>query len=243
MYRFFSDSKDIFQDKIVIVDKKEVHHLKDVLRVKLDEQVVIFDEKANEYICRIQEILKDKVMLRIENRITCYSGLSPYICVACAMPKKARMDEVVDKLTQLGVERIIPLMTQRVIVKPDEKGKILKQRRWERIALVAAQQSQRSTVPQIGPIMDIKEVLRQCEDYDLRLIPTLTGQRRNLRQIMFEVKPKRILVLIGPEGDFTEEELNLAESKGFMRISLGNLVLRVETACVAIVSFIRFLFL
>ena len=161
------------------------------------------------------------------------------ITVACAIPKASKMDDIVDKLTQLGVDRIIPLETEREIIKLDKHKRIFRQARWKKIALNASRQSQRNTLPAIESIKNIKELLSQVDAYDLRLIPTLTGIREAFQEILTKAKAKDILVFIGPEGDFTQEEINLAKRAGFIPVSLGDLVLRVETAAVAVASFIR----
>lgn len=238
MYRFYCPAENISQDKIAINDIKTLHHIRDVLRLKINNEVVLFDSKGNEYNCIIKELLKDKVILEIKNRQA--SKINKVkITVACALPKKSKMDEIVDKLTQLGVNRIIPLETARVIIKLDKDKKILRQKRWVKIAQSASQQSQRNILPVIEPIKNIKEVLSDLRDYDLKLIPTLSGKRKTLKEIIAKTKAKNILVLIGPEGDFTPQEVNLAKKVGCIPVSLGNSVLRVETAAVTIVSFIH----
>lgn len=239
MYRFFSPSCNISANKITLSDKDRIHHIKDVLRFKINDKVIIFDEKGNEYVCFIKEFINDKVILEIKDRQLFSRKEKIMITVACAIPKASRMDEIIDKLTQLGVERIIPMETERMIVKLDKHKKILRQDRWKKIALNASLQSQRNTLPIIEPIKDIKQLLSDLEGFDLKLILTLSGERKLLKEVLEESKPKNILVLIGPEGDFAEEELDLAKSRGCILVSLGDLVLRVETAAVAAVSFIR----
>lgn len=238
MHRFYYPSQNISSNKIIINDKEQIHYIRDVLRLNSNDEVFVFDDKGNEYLCLIKELLDNKAILEIKEGRTTKLGRIK-ITLACAIPKKSKMDEIVDKLTQLGVDKIIPLETERVIVKLDKNKKILRHKRWEKIAQNAAQQSQRNTLPIIEPIKNIEEVLSQSKDYDLKLIPTLSGERRALREILAKPKAKNILVLIGPEGDFTLKEINLAKKAGCILVSLGDLVLRIETAAVAIVSFIR----
>lgn len=165
----------------------------------------------------------------------------PNLTIACAIPKNARFDDIVDKLTQLGVGRIIPLVTERVVVKFDRKKEEARIGRWRKIAELASQQSQRNYIPVIAPVMDFKELLALAGDFDLKLIPTLSGQRKSLREIFsLSVPMSNILVLIGPEGDFSGEEVAAAKKSGFIPITLGPLVLRVDTAAIAIASFLRF---
>jgi 16S rRNA (uracil1498-N3)-methyltransferase len=238
MHRFYCSIQNISGNKIIISDKDQVHHLRDVLRLKAEDKVIVFDEQGNEYNCLIRQLSNKTIELKIKARLS-KRETKIQITVACAIPKKSRMDEIIDKLTQLGVDRIIPLESERVIIKLDKSKKILRKMRWEKIALSSSQQSQRNILPMIEPIKDIKEVLTQAGDFDLKLIPTLMGERKSLRKILAKAKPKNILVLIGPEGDFTAEEVDLAIKSGCIPVSLGDLVLRVETAAIAVTSFIK----
>lgn len=240
MHRFFSPLKDIMGNKIIIDDRNQLHHLRDVLRLKTSDEVIIFDEKGNEYNCVIKKLQRARICLDIKERRKAFQkdkGIK--VTVACAIPKKSRMDEIIDKLTQLGVDRIIPLETQRVIIKLDKTKKLLRHKRWKKIALNASLQSQRNTLPILEPIKNIEEVLSNSDEYDLKLIATVSGKLKSLKEIIAKSNSKNLLVFIGPEGDFTSEEIDLAIKAGCLPISLGDLVLRVETAAVAILSFIR----
>ncbi|MBM3245838.1 MAG: 16S rRNA (uracil(1498)-N(3))-methyltransferase [Candidatus Omnitrophica bacterium] len=239
MYRFFCPYKNIARDKIIITDKQQGRHIRDVLRLKAGDAVVIFDDKSNEYDCRIIRILPT-VVLSIQKRHLALKGQRGlYLAVACAIPKKSKMDDIVDKLTQLGVDRIIPLETERVIIRLDKHKKMLRQKRWEKIAVSASEQSQRKSVPIIGDIQDLKTALAGSVDFDLKLIAALTSDFRPLKEVLGRSRPKDILIFIGPEGDFSPAEVALARQAGCIPVSLGELVLRVETAALAAASFIR----
>lgn len=239
MHRIYCPAKDITSDLAVLLDSRQIHHIRNVLRLKTKSELVIFDDRDNEYSASIEEIQAQKVILKIKKK-TKRSELSRLkISVACAIPKKSKMDEIVDKLTQLGVDRVIPLETERVIVKITGKKRDLRIERWRRVALSACKQSQRKQLPVIEPIKSMSELFAQSVTYDLKLIPTLDGQRKPLKEVLRQAKPKNILVLIGPEGDFTKDELALAEQNSCIPVSLGELTLRVDTACLAAVSFIR----
>jgi len=242
MHRFFCPAPPISGNKIIINDKEKIHHLRDVLRLKPGEKVVLFDGKGSEYITEIEKLSPQSILLKIKDRYMCQTTKKFRLTIACAIPKKSKMDDIIDKLTQLGVDRITPLETERVIIKLNRHKEGLRHERWKRIAISAAQQSQRNTAPIIEPIRDIKEVLSASGDFDLKLIPTLTGERKALREAFLASKPKNVLVLIGPEGDFTDEEVDLAKESGCLAVSLGDFVLRVETAAVAVAGFIRLLY-
>jgi len=237
--RFFCKSSDIAGDKIIMRDKEQVHHIRDVLRLKIKDKVTLCDESGNGFDCAIEQI-SGKIILAIKTRrAPSMAKQKVKITIACAIPKKCKFDDIVDKLTQLGVNKIIPLLTERVIVNWDARKKSLQQKRWEKIALNASQQSQRSVLPVIEPVRRIEEVLANSGDFDLKLIPALIGERKPLKEILTQAHPGNILFLIGPEGDFTPEEVGKVKSRGFIPVTLGAQVLRVDTAAIAVASYIK----
>jgi 16S rRNA (uracil1498-N3)-methyltransferase len=149
------------------------------------------------------------------------------------------MDDIIDKLTQVGVDRIIPMLTRRVIIKLDKERAGLRLARWQKLALAASGQSQRDSLPEICEFRKFSEVVAGSGEYDLKLIPALIGERRHLKEILGQGIYKNILVLIGPEGDFTPQELQAALEEGFIPVTLGERVLRVDTAAVAVAAFIK----
>ena len=223
-----------------ISDAAQLHHLRDVLRLKAGDEVVIFDNEGTRYSCVIEKVDKKEAVMRIKSRKAA-PVRSLKLTIACSIPKQSRMDEIIDKLTQLGVDAIIPLVTERVIVKTQgsEQSRL---ERWRKIALTASEQSHRNLPPVVSSIRSLREVLAESKQYRLRLVPTLEGERKTLRQVFSDSLPSSILVLIGPEGDFTPPEISLALESGFIPVSLGDNVLRVETAAIAVVSFIKLAF-
>jgi len=239
MQRLYSSSKNIAGDKIIVDDKTQLHHLKDVLRIKVGNEVVVFDEQGNEYSTNVEEILAQKLILKVKAKQKSIPVGRFKVTVACAIAKKGKFDDIVDKLTQLGVDKIIPLDTERVVVRLNKNKKASRLERWKKIALSAAQQSQRNSLPVISPVKSIEEVLSESGSYDLKIIPHLTGERKTLKEIFNKGNFKNILVLIGPEGDFTPGEVSLALEADFIPVTLGDSVLRVETAAIAVAAFIR----
>lgn len=240
MNRFLVD-KIGSEDKFIILnDPEQLHHLRDVLRIKPLEKVAVFDNLGNEYITVVVAIGSKEAKLEVKEKCSPEdSGIS--LTVACAIPKKVKMDDIVDKLTQLGVECIIPLETERVIVRLSKEKKIERHQRWEKIALSAAKQSQGCRLVQIEPVSTLKDVFLSSEKFDLKLIPTLEGKRKTLKEIFSQdcAKSAKVIVLIGPEGDFTTDEIALAKKSGFLPVSLGKRVLRVDTAAIAVASYIK----
>lgn len=240
MHRFFMPSQDTLQDKMIMRDKREIHHIRDVLRLKEGDEVVIFNDKGIEFKAGIESVSSQSITFKVRQKAAAGRQQESKITVACALPKKSKMSDIVDKLTQLGVDRIIPMKTERVIVKLDKRKENLLMVRWQKIALNASKQSQRNSIPEIDRVRPLKEVLNEAGKFDLKLIPTLIDERKNIREVIVGSRaPKNILVLIGPEGDFSGEEVGMAVGSGFIPVSLGESVLRVDTAAIAVASYVR----
>jgi 16S rRNA (uracil1498-N3)-methyltransferase len=240
MNRFFCKFSDVQGDKIKISDLKELHHLKDVLRFKPGERATIFDEQGNEYSVKLRNLSAGEAEFSVLEKKNRTDLPRTGIVIACAIPKKSKIDDIIDKLTQLGVDRIIPLITERVIVKLNEDKGLKRHKRWENIALTASKQSQRNSVPVIDPATGFPELIARSEKFDLKLIPNLAGQRKALKEIFGKSRPSNVLVLIGPEGDFTDQEIAAAIRAGFIPVTFGDQVFRVETACLYIASILAY---
>lgn len=240
MVRFFCLNKEIKDNKVYLTDKEQFHHLKNVLRLELGEKCVIFDEISNEYDVELETINKDNAVFMIIASKKRENLQKREICLACAIPKNTKIEDIIDKCTQLGVDRIIPIITERVIVKLDKNKKEERKKRWQTVALSACRQSQRKTIPIIDDVSSLEQALNKAKSYDLKIIPNLIGERKSIKSILSQTDYKRIFIFIGPEGDFTQDEVKMAMGSGFLTVSLGEQVLRVDTAAIAIVSFIRF---
>lgn len=242
MNKFFVPSSGVTADKIIIEDYNEAHHIRDVLRLKEGEKVAVFDDQGNEYLCVI-EGMEDKIHLDIKKRFASVKYDEKFkLTVACAIPKKAKIDDIIDKLVQLGVERIIPLRTERVIVKLDKQKEASRSERWKKIALSAVKQCKRNSLAVVEPVRDLEGLVKNSSEFDLKLIPYLEGERKSLKSILDKTANNasvKVLILIGPEGDFSPEEARLAKANGFIPVTLGDLVLRVDTAAIAAASFIK----
>jgi 16S rRNA (uracil1498-N3)-methyltransferase len=236
MHRFYLEGK-IEGDQAAINRTDQLHHLRDVLRLKAGDQITAFDSAGREYICSIAGITRQQALLKVVERKPLRTGQFK-LAVACALPKKSGFDDIVDKLTQIGVDNIIPLLTDRVVVKTEEaQGSRLE--RWRKIARSAAEQSQRNTLPDVSAIQSFKDLLAQAAGYELKLIPTLEGERRSLPDCLTGKPPASAIVLIGPEGDFTTGEVEQAFKTGFQPVTLGDNILRVETAAAAVAAYLK----
>ena len=203
--------------------------------------MVVFDQAGCQFKTVIEDILPREIVVRVKEIIpAARADHRGKVCVACAIPKRSKFDDIIDKLTQLGADRIIPMITERVVVKMEKEKQEARKERWAKIALAASQQSQRSSIPQVEKVMDFDQVMALSPDFDLKLIPTLPGERKTFKDILNAAKPENILVLIGPEGDFSEDETAAALRAGFIPVSLGERVLRVETAAVYVAAILNY---
>jgi len=236
MHRFYLFQK-IDGNTIEVSDAEKLHHMVDVLRLKMGDEVFVFDGTGSEYRCVISRLEKKQAVLDILSR-KLPGGSAVKIAVACALPKKAKVDDIIDKLTQLGVDEIIPMETERVVVKVGDNRESRLQR-WRKIAEGAAEHSHRSSLPIIPAVMNFKEMLQYTAGYELKLVPNLEGERKEIRDIVAGNKFGSVLVVIGPEGDFSPGEVEEAVKYGFVPLSLGQNVLRVDTAAVAAAAYLR----
>ncbi|HOW42698.1 MAG TPA: RsmE family RNA methyltransferase [Candidatus Omnitrophota bacterium] len=244
MHRFFCADSDIGEGLIHIRDRQQLHHIKDVLRLKEGKSVTVCDTAGNEYAATIKSVSAQEIVCAIKSKRARSAQDQALIAVACAIPKQSRMDDMIDKLTQLGVDSIMPLITHRVIVKLDAAKKLERQARWQKIAASASKQSQRTIVPVVEEIMSFDEMLAASAGFELKLIPTLDGSRVLLQEALRQggVCSRSVIVAIGPEGDFTPEEVERALQAGFQPVSFGTQVLRVETAAVYAASVLGYVF-
>ncbi len=236
MHRFFLPN---FQQAALAGN--EAHHAIHVLRLNPGDTVNIFDGRGHEAQCTVAETGKDSVRLTILQKSNTPS-LPSRITLAQAVPKK-NMDLIVQKATELGVATIVPLISERTVVQLDEDAKKLD--RWRAIALDACKQCGNNWLPEIQPPRKANDFLNALGQFDLKLIASLQPDAKPLKQILSSTSSLQrspspsVLILVGPEGDFTPAELSLAKSSGCLPLSLGPLVLRAETAALYTLSILH----
>lgn len=231
MHRFYLPN---LQQPVLSID--EAHHALHVLRLKVGDTLDVFDGRGHEAQCSIVEISKDAVRLQTLT-MSNTPALPCRITLAQAIPKKS-MGLIVQKATELGVASIVPLASDRSVVKLDEDSK--KMERWREIALDACKQCGNNWLPEIQPPRKARDFLNSPGQFDLKLIASLQLDSKPLKAILGDAtNPKSVLILIGPEGDFTPAELGLAKSAGCLPLSLGPLVLRAETAAIYALSILH----
>lgn len=201
-----------------------------VLRRRVGSSVIVLDGKENEYKGIIKSIDKHKVIIEIKNRLKATFLDRLKITLACCVPKGTRFDSIVEKTTELGVERIIPLIARNSVVRLDKDTP--KITRWMRIVKNASEQSKRATIPRIDEVTTFRELTSFVKSFDLALLACLKEKSRQLKDVLESSKFKSVLIIIGPEGDFTDEEIGLATKSGCLPVSLGTRTLRVDTAAI-----------
>ena len=215
---------------------EEAHHALNVLRLKAGDTVNVFDGRGHEAQAAISQISNQSVQLKLLTQST--SAMLPCrITLAQAIPKKS-MDLIVQKATELGVATIVPLVSDRTLVKLDEDSK--KVERWREIALESCKQCGNNWLPETQFPRKANDFLAALPPYDLKLIGSLQPDAKPLKKILGDsTRPSSVLILIGPEGDFTPAEISLAKSTGCLPLSLGPLVLRAETAAIYTLSILH----
>lgn len=232
MQRYFA--KD-YTDKLVLRDG-DIHHIKNVMRMKIGDKIeVVFDKKL--YICNIDNL--EPFSLSINDTILEENKLSLDVTVAIGLVKEQKMDLILQKLTELGVNTIIPLNMERSIVKLDAKKLEKKKVRWETICKEASEQSKRTDIPIIGDIMSLKELVKL--DYDMKLIASTKEKNKMLNYYLQSVnKCAKIIMVIGPEGGISDSEELFLNDNNFNSVSFGNLIFRVETAAIYVASILNY---
>ena len=234
MQRYFVNEKE---NNYLILNKGDLHHIKNVMRNKIGDKIeAIYKEKL--YICEIESLDSNKV--KIIDLLSTNNELNIDVSVALALVKEQKMDIILQKLTELGINKVIPLKMERSIIKIDEKKSNKKQERWTAICKEASEQSRRNKVPIITPIMTIKELIK--EEYDIKLVCS-TKEKNNIisNYLKENINNKKIIFVIGPEGGITEKEEQQLIDNEFIPISLGKRIMRVETAAIYIASIINYL--
>ncbi len=242
MYRFFVEEGQIGQGEAVITGG-DVNHIRNVLRMRPGDKVMVSDGKERDYCCRLKEIGCDRVIADILEKKPAETELPARLYLFQGLPKSDKMELIIQKAVELGVYQVIPVVTRRAVVKLDEKKEEAKVRRWNKIAESAAKQSGRSVIPQVTVVMSFKEALTFAGGFEVKVIPFEHARGMDgTRQEFGRIGPGMdVGIFIGPEGGFEDEEIALAASAGVRAVSLGRRILRTETAGLMVMSVIGYL--
>ncbi len=244
MHRFYIAPSSWNLDALAL-GPEESHHCVDVLRAREGDRVVVFNGLGVEATAEISRIEKNFVELRRQHHLKT-PQVSCEITLGQAIPKGKNMDLIVQKATELGVYAIAPLVSERTVAQFDEKEGEKKRAKWQSVAIEAAKQCGQNWLPKVYFPQSPKAFFESGQRASLMLIASLQQDALHLKKVLAEhisthgLKPSSLLILVGPEGDFTPAESNLAKSWGCCPITLGPVVLRTETAaiyCLSVLSY------
>ena len=242
MHRFFINTDNIKKDRIVITGE-DVSHISRVLRLKFGDEIILCDGQGIDYCVTIEGMDKYAVRTKIIGEMASIGEPDVNVILFQGIPKGAKMDIIIQKCTEIGVSRIVPVLNARTVVRlSDEKDERKKVERWQRIAEEAAKQSGRGIVPQIAKPKVFEEALEEAMELDISLIPYELEKQNTLKGYLHGKALKNIGILIGPEGGYEDFEIKSAIDKGVIPVTLGSRILRTETAGSAVLSCIMYEF-
>jgi 16S rRNA (uracil1498-N3)-methyltransferase len=252
---YFIQSRSI-QGGRVTLSGELAHHLGSVLRARSGETVYLVDESRIRYRALLEQITKNKILGKIVQREESVLRPGPVITLAQAVLKGDKMTWVIQKATELGVDSILPVVTERTIARPRDEREVRQRDRWQKIAAEAAQQCGRLEYPNIEKTVSFEELLKNPPEASLKLLPWEGEQEQSLKPVLtdFRVRghrsssardsrdprPDSIVFLIGPEGGFALHEIEKARAAGWLPVSLGPQILRAETAGAALLAILRY---
>lgn len=246
MPRFFVKTEQINRNEIIIIGE-DVNHIKNVLRKKIGDKLEVCNqETGTTFECEIAEINEAQIKNHIisENKMTNSKIL---VDIFQGLPKAEKMELIIQKSVELGVNAIIPVKMQRCVVKLDMKSENKKIERWQKISESAAKQSGRNLIPQIHKIIKIEEISKLKNEYDIIIICYENEKENHIKKEIQKLKQNkkqeiRIAIVIGPEGGLEENEVKYLEKEGAKIVTLGNRILRTETVALNILSIIMYEF-
>lgn len=238
MMRFFVDSETINSDSPALLDENFKHAK--VLRLKVGEKVTLCDGECNEAVCSVEEITNEEVFLKVISRNISENEPAVKVSVFMALPKADKLEHVIQKATELGAYEIITFPTSRCIAKLDSKAIEKKLERWQKIAESAAKQSMRGYIPKVRYLKDYKTALEEAAKADMSLFFYENEHATTLKMALNEKEYKTVSILTGPEGGFSETEVEQAVTAGLKVCTLGKRILRCETAPLCALSAIMY---
>lgn len=236
MPHFFVQTKDILDNKIRITEKDTLHHLVRVLRVKTGETLLLTDENQTQYRTEIVCIASDYVESEIKETLKANHSLCIKLYLAQSVLKNDAQNLVIQKATELGVKGIIPVLGDNTVLKDSVIDS--KTEKWQKIALEAVKQCERTDIPRVFTRDNLESLLKSNE-YKIKIACVERSDKGTLKEVLRNLhfcNEDKILVIIGPEGGFSQRELELLETSDVYRVSLGKLILRAETAAVTALS-------
>ena len=231
MQRYFIKNKDM------LLEESDIRHIKKVMRMNINDKIeVIYNNKL--HICEITSL--EPFNIKVIEKLDEDKKTKIELTVAVALVKEQKMDLILQKLTELGVSRIIPVSMERSIVKLDKERFNKKKVRWESICKEASEQSKRTNIPIIEDVKSIKDLTK--EDANLKLVASTKEKEKLLNYYLQSIEDcAKIIMVIGPEGGISDKEEDILVSNGYNRVSFGNLIFRVEKATIYVASIINYI--
>ena len=237
MQKFFVKREQI-DDKNVEIIGTDVNHIINVLRMKKDDELQVCDVACGKnYLVKIVNFDTEKVQCEIVEKIDFTTETSIDIDIYEGLPKADKMELIIQKTTEIGVKKIIPVAMERSVVKLTDKDAIKKQERWQKIAEVAAKQSKRDIIPKVENVIKMSKIYEMINKYDVFIVAYENEKEITLKQILKQnIDAKKIGVLVGPEGGIDDKEIENLKQAGAKIVTLGNRILRTETAPIVLAS-------
>jgi 16S rRNA (uracil1498-N3)-methyltransferase len=244
MHRFYLPPQNCAGNSLRL-DGREAHHALKVLRVQYGELVAVLDGVGNEFLCTVENCSRDAVTLSVSLKNFKPAPPCP-VTLLVAIPKGKIIEDIIQKSVELGARRVVPVLSARVVTQLDGENAEHKRDKWQGVAIEAVKQCGAAWLPKVDAPVTVENFLARKEKFDLALVGSLQQERRHPRDVFREFEtthkraPQGAAVWIGPEGDFTPDELQAIRDSGAVPITLGNLVLRVETAAVYCLSVLNY---
>jgi 16S rRNA (uracil1498-N3)-methyltransferase len=242
MPQFFIKTANIDNDSVIISDKEDIKHISSVLRCQINDELILVDSNEYTYKVIITDIQKGQITTKVVEKLKSFRKLSLNLTLAQSVLKASAQDMLVQKATELGVKKVIPIISKYTVVKFDsDKDKEQKVSRWQKIALEACKQCERADMPVMSGIISFDNLLNNIDDYDLTVICVERNTEMSIKEFLRSNQPDlahdcKVLALIGPEGGWSEKEIDMFKQKGLKLITLGNLIFRAETAAINVLS-------
>ena len=226
-------------DENLKLDKKDINHIINVMRLNVNDQIKLINN-GTIYDAIITKIEKNNVLYEIIKKEESKSLKDYKVIIACSIIKEQKMDYLLQKATELGVDEIIPIISERTIVKVKQASSKID--RWNRIIKESVEQSHRVSIPIIKDIISIKELSNL--EYSIKILCNTNEKSKNIKKVLQDSKKRdTIIIVVGPEGGFTDSEINYLENSGFISTSLGKNILRAETVPLYVLSVINYEFM
>lgn len=239
---FYVKNEQINGDKAVILGG-DVKHIRDVLRYNVSDILDICDDDGIRYTTKIAAFDKETVFLDVLEKSDFTTEPSINVTLFQGMPKADKLELIIQKTTELGVSTVVPVVTERTVVKFDEKDINKKVERWNKIAQEAGKQSGRQKIPVVEKPIKLKNLIENISKYDILLLPYECEKEMTLKAVLRNLKEKckNVAIFIGPEGGFSEEEVRLlSKLENVKTVTLGPRILRTETAGIATVAMVLY---